>query len=224
MTEPKKSGMASVVGEDFSPMAAMGGVRGIIEACAPALLFIIIFSITGETIPSVIAAVAAVGVALVARLIQRIDLTPAIGGALGVAVSAIWAIRSGEASKYFVLGLWTNGAYAAAFIISILVTWPLLGVLVAFFRSEDQSWRTDPAQRPMKKRYYIATWLWAGLFLARLLVQLPLYLNDQVEALGIARLVMGPFMFALVAWATWMLVRRPGEKILPQKKASEADN
>lgn len=223
MTEPKR-GLASVVGDDFSVVQAMGGVRGMIEACAPALLFIVIFAITGTTVPSVIAAVATVVVLLLVRIVQRIDVTPALGGALGVAVSAIWAWRSGDASKYFELGLWTNAGYGLAFLLSILATWPLMGVLVSFFRSEDQSWRTDEQKKPLKRRYYAATWLWVGVFGLRLAVQLPLYLANQVEALGIARLVMGPFLFALAAWATWMMVRRPGERIVVGHEKTDAQD
>jgi len=52
-----------------------------------------------------------------------------------------------------------------------------------------------------------ATWLWAGLFALRLLVQLPLYLAGAVVALGVARTAMGLPLFALGLWLTWLLVR-----------------
>jgi hypothetical protein len=53
-----------------------------------------------------------------------------------------------------------------------------------------------------------ATWLWAGLFLLRLLIQLPLYLAGAVVALGVARTALGLPVFGLGLWLTWLLVRR----------------
>lgn len=211
----EKKGLGAVVAEDFSVWQAVGGVRGLTETVLPSILFVIVFTATGETVAAVAAAVGVVALSLVVRIIQRIDLSPALGGALGVAISALWAWRSGDAANYFAIGLWTNGAYLTVLLASILARWPLIGVAVALLRGENQSWRTDPAQQTRRRRYYAATWLWVGLFGARLAVQLPLYLaEDQVGALGVARVIMGPFLFALVAWFTWMLCREPSTQIV----------
>lgn len=69
-----------------------------------------------------------------------------------------------------------------------------------------RTWRSD---RTLMRRYTAATWLWIGLFAARLAVQVPLYLDGDVGWLGTARLVMGIPLWALVLWLTWILVRRP---------------
>ncbi|MFE6235623.1 DUF3159 domain-containing protein [Cellulosimicrobium sp. NPDC057862] len=69
-----------------------------------------------------------------------------------------------------------------------------------------RTWRSD---RALMRRYTAATWLWIGLFAARLAVQVPLYLDGDVGWLGTARLVMGIPLWALVLWLTWILVRRP---------------
>ena len=50
--------------------------------------------------------------------------------------------------------------------------------------------------------------MWAGLFLLRLLVQLPLYLTESVVALGVVKTAMGLPLFAVGLWLTWLLVRR----------------
>jgi hypothetical protein len=49
--------------------------------------------------------------------------------------------------------------------------------------------------------------MWAGLFIVRLLVQLPLYAASAVVALGIARTAMGLPLFGLGLWLTWRMVR-----------------
>lgn len=70
------------------------------------------------------------------------------------------------------------------------------------------AWRSD---RFRMRRYLWASWLWVGLFAARLAVQVPLYRSGSVGWLGTARLVMGLPLWALVLWLTWVLVRTPHE-------------
>jgi hypothetical protein len=55
--------------------------------------------------------------------------------------------------------------------------------------------------------FTVATLLWVGLFAARLLVQYPLYLVNNLGALGVARLIMGLPLYAAVLWLNWLLVR-----------------
>lgn len=206
----KGTGLAQLASEDFSLLAAMGGPRGIAEAIVPSLLFLIAYIVTEDMGPAIWAGVGSAAVLLIIRLVQRIDLTPALGGAFAVAVSAIWAWRTGVASNWFIWGIIANGAYLAALLVSIAARWPLIGVIVAALRGQGQEWRSQP---DLRRRYYLATWLWCGLFALRLIVKLPLYLADNVRVLGIASLAMGPFLFAIVAWMTWMICRKPSDTI-----------
>ena len=206
--QPKHTGLNSVIAEEFDVWQALGGVRGLIETAAPGLVFIVVYVVSGELTPSIIAPVALSAACILLRLIQRIDVTPALGGLAGIAISAIWAWRSGEASNFFGMGLITNAAYLGGLLLSLAVRWPALGLLIGALRGDITSWRRDPALIGTKKAYWRITWLWCGLFAARLLVQAPLYSADSTTALGIARLVMGPFLFAFVAWLSWMMVRR----------------
>ena len=70
------------------------------------------------------------------------------------------------------------------------------------------------------RRYVMATWLWAGLFAARLAVQVPLLLDDAVGWLGTAKLLMGVPLFAVVIWLTWLMVREPEELREPASAGS----
>ena len=210
----RHSRMSQLAGPDFSVAEAVGGVRGLVESIAPGLVFVVVFLATGqELMPPLIASLAVAVVLVVARLIGGTPITQALGGTIGVAIGVLWAWRSGEAQDYFVFGLWTNAAYAVALLVSVLVRWPIVGVVVALLRQEGFSWRTDPALRPRLRRYTVATWLWIALFLVRLAVQVPLYLTAATAWLGTARLVMGVPLWALVLWFTWLLVReRPVER------------
>lgn len=202
--EPKRQGMGAIVSDDFNLMDAVGGLRGIGEAIVPTLVFLIMYIVTGNLAPALIVALVSSGLLIVLRLLQRIDVSPALGGLFAIALSAFIAWRSGEASDFFLWGLVVNVAYGAAMLISILVRWPLIGVLVGAIRGEMTAWRNRPSEL---RRYTLVTWMWAGLFAARAGVQIPLYLADATEALGIARLIMGMPLFALVAWFSWLLLR-----------------
>ncbi|MFH5823049.1 DUF3159 domain-containing protein [Georgenia sp. AZ-5] len=206
----RTGGVQQILGEDFSVAQAVGGVRGLAEAVAPGLVFVVVFIATGALIPPLVASLAVAVAAMVVRLVQRTPVTQAAGGLVGVVIGVVWAWRSGEAQDYFAWGLWTNAAYAVALVLALLLRWPVVGVVVSLLRGQDFSWRTDPAQRARRSRYVLATWLWVVMFLLRLVVQVPLYLQAEVAWLGTARLVMGLPLWALTLWATWVLVRERG--------------
>jgi hypothetical protein len=121
-----------------------------------------------------------------------------------VAFAAFIARQSGRAENFFLSGLLANAAYATAFLVSIAIKRPLVGVIVSQLDGEGNAWRSDPVR---VRAFVRATWLWAGLFLLRLLVQLPLYLAGAVVALGVARTAMGLPLFALGLWLAWLIVR-----------------
>ena len=85
-----------------------------------------------------------------------------------------------------------------------MVGWPIIGVVLGPILGENFLWRKDPAR---KKMYAQASWLWVGLFGARLLVQYPLYRSGNVNLLGTARLIMGYPLFFATGWATWLIIK-----------------
>jgi hypothetical protein len=199
-------GLRALTASDFSLAEATGGVRGLVESVAPGLLFVVVYLVTRELTPALVAASAVTVLAVIVRLVQRTPVTQAVSGAVGVGIGVFWAARSGQAQDYFVVGLWTNAGYLAACLVSVLVGWPLVGLVVGLLKSEGTAWRRD---RALKLRYSLATWLWVALFGVRLAVQLPLYLGAEVGWLGTARLAMGVPLWALTLWVTWLLVRTP---------------
>ncbi|WP_265521389.1 DUF3159 domain-containing protein [Oerskovia flava] len=226
-------GVRALTAERFSLAETIGGVRGLVESVAPGLVFVVVYTVTRELSPALWSSVAVALVAVGARLVQRTPMTQAFGGLLGVGIGVLWAWRSGEAQDYFAWGLWVNAIYLVAMLVSILVRWPVVGLVVEALRSGwsggsgevpeggvvaalrrwAATWREDPVRM---RRYAVATWLWVGMFAVRLAVQLPLYLQAEVGWLGTARLVMGIPLWAFVLWLTWVLVRRPHQATQPQ--------
>lgn len=209
--EPGKAplrGMRALTGDEFSFADAIGGVRGLVESTAPGLVFVVVFVLTDDLTPALLASLALALAAVVVRLFQRTPITQAFSGMLGIAVGVAWAWWSGRAQDFFAGGLVANAGYLAAMLISIVARWPVVGVVVGLLRGEDTGWRTDPKRAHERRRFVWATWVMAAVFALRLAVQVPLYLagEDAVAALGTAKLAMGLPLFALGLWVTWLLV------------------
>lgn len=188
-----------------SVISAVGGTFGIIESVLPSLAFVSLLSITKNTTIAVITAVSISAAFLLVSILKRKPLTQAFAGALGIAISAFLPLREGgHAADYFIQGFLTNSIYLLALLASIAIRFPLIGVLVGLLIGKGTAWRKNKGQY---RRFQVATLLWVGLFGARLLVQVPLYFANQLEALGLFRIVMGVPLYALCLWLTWLLVR-----------------
>ena len=213
----EKSGLGAIArderltGRDL--LGAVGGIRGILEALLPGLVFLVVYSVLtsfsgwetqAALVPSLAASVGLAVVFTVVRIVTKGQPTQAIAGLVGVLASAALALWTGNARDNYVLGFFTNAAYALALLISLLVRWPAIGLIVGFLMGDGLSWRED------KRKYRAAQFLtlvWIGLFVARLVVQVPFYLVDNVEALGATRLLMGVPLYALVLVFSWLVVR-----------------
>lgn len=204
----KRSGIASVTpGETPSGRAllsAMGGIRGLIESILPGLAFLIVFTVTGLLLPSVLVPLGISVIFVIARVIARQPFTSALAGVVGIGLSAGLALITGRAADNFVLGFVINGAFLVALLISIAVRWPLVGIVVSIATSEGGQWRADRAKFRVA---VIATALWSGLFALRLAVELPLWFTGQAAALAALKLVLGVPVYAALLWVTWLLVR-----------------
>lgn len=183
--------------------AAVGKTRGVIEALLPGLGFLLVYTLTQNLVWSVSAPlVVAVGFIL-ARFLQKSPVMPAVAGLVGIGASAGVALWSGRAEDNFILGFVVNGLWVLGLLVSLAVRRPLVGVFAGVLVGDDQ-WRGDPATRLVATS---ATWLWVGVFSARLAVQLPLYFAGEVSALALAKLLMGIPLYAAALWFTWLLMR-----------------
>ena len=196
------------VEEQKDLLSELGGPQGIADSSIPGLAFVIVYTIFGNDIQlSGIVAVGLGAVIAAIRLVRGEQLRFAFSGFIGVAIAAFIASRSGKAEDFFLPGLLFNAGYALAYLVSILIRWPLIGVLVGPLIGEGMSWRKDPEKVAL---YSKASWIWFGMFIVRLAVQLPLYLAGAVVALGVAKTAMGLPIFALTLWLTYLLLKGGG--------------
>lgn len=205
----KRLGVSSTEGklslDGKSVLEGMGGKLGIAETILPSVLFGSSFAITGQALIAVSLAGGTSALFIVYRLITRRSASSALVGALAVGFAAWLALREGgQAVDYFIPGFITNAVYAIALLVSILVRWPLIGVLVELLRGQGTLWRKD---RKIVTVYSLVTGLWVGFFSLRLAVQVPLYVSGSAELLAAARVAMGPPLYAGVILVTWLILR-----------------
>ncbi|GAA3639479.1 DUF3159 domain-containing protein [Kineosporia mesophila] len=207
----------AAVAAEFDLKKSIGGPRGVIESVLPYAVFSLVFAITNELRPSVIAACVPLAVLIVWRLIAREPLTQVFSGVIGIAIGAYVASKTGRASDFFLPSILKNAASAAGAIISALVRWPIVGIFVGPITGEMFEWRKHPAR---SRVYVLATWIFAALFLVRLAVQIPLWLADETALLGtLNATVLGLPLFALALWLMWLVLRsvpvvKPAEPVI----------
>lgn len=194
-------------------IASVGGPRGIVETVLPGFVFVMVYALSLELSWALIASIGLGVLFMIVRLAKKSSLMQAASGLIGILICAFAARATGEAKDYYVPGFFIGAGYLLALLISIIVRWPLAGVLFGFIRNEGTAWRTQPARL---RRYSVATWIIIGVFIARLAVQLPMYFADNVVALGLARALMGAPLYAAGLWFAW-LVSRPAKDIQPEQ-------
>jgi hypothetical protein len=192
-------------------LAAFGGKKGLIDSGVPALIFLVIFNIRKDLQEALIASLAISAVITIIRLATKSTIQHAVSGLIGTLICAWFANRSGEAVDLYIPKLLTNLGYGTVYLISILIRWPLLGVLLGPIVGENFSWRKDPARRAAYTR---ATWLWVGMFATRIVVQYPIYRSGNLNLLGTVNLAMGYPLFIATAYGSWLILKSvPSTKI-----------
>jgi hypothetical protein len=184
-------------------LAAIGGVRGLIESIVPGLGFLVTYTITQNLVPSVLAPLGLAVAFIVARVVTRQPVTTALAGAIGIGISAALALLTGNANDNFVPGFFINGGVVVVMLVSLAARRPFVGIIVGLLLGDDD-WRTNAAKLRVA---VVATILWTALSAVRLAVQVPLYLAGSTEALAATKLVMGVPLYAGLLWVTWLLVR-----------------
>lgn len=150
------------------------------------------------------AAVVAAAVVAAVRLAQGRKPRAVLFGLLGVAAAAGLALWTGRAEDFFLLQLVTNALSALVWAVSIVVRWPLLGLVVGGLLGQRTRWRRDP---DLVRGYQRASWAWVAQYVVRLALFVPLYLAGDVFWLGVTRSVVSPVLVVLSVLASWPLLR-----------------
>lgn len=194
----------------------LGGRAGAVDATVPVVAFVagwVVAGRVGSAFPinwgAGAAVVAGAGVAIW-RVLHGRRPRAVLFGLAGVVAAAGVALATGRASDFFLIQIVSNAGSALAWAISIVIRWPLLGVVVGGLLGQRTRWRRDP---DLLRGYQRASWAWVAQYVVRLAVFVPLWAADAVVLLGVARTVLSPALVGLSVLVSWPLLRTalPGD-------------
>ncbi len=182
----------------------ISGRVGIADGILPPLLFVLINNIWGVG-PAAIAGLGSAVAITGWRLSRGNPIRFAIAGLFGTLLAAILALRSGEAEDFFLPGIISGALTTAALVISIPAKRPLVAFTSWLTRGWPLDWYWHDRVRPAYSR---TTIIWALFFGARTFVQWRLFVDEEVEWLGVVRVALGWPALLLLLVATYWLGRR----------------
>lgn len=192
---------------DASLRELLGGRRGALDASVPPVAFAVGWLVSGRSIGWGAAAAVACGVVVgVVRLVKGHRIIAVLASVGVVAAASLIALYTGRAQDFFLIQLLLNIASALAWTVSILIRWPLLGVVVGAALGQKTRWRRDP---DLLRAYSRASWVWVlGQYTLRVLVYGVLWWTGWVLALTVARVALSwPLVTATLA-ASAVVLRR----------------
>jgi hypothetical protein len=184
---------------------ALGGRRGVVEGIVPTLGFTLVWITTHRLELALGVGGAGALVVLVIRLVQRSSIQYVVNAIFGIAIAAVFALRSGEAEDAFLPSIIYNAGYFCVLAFSALVRWPVIGFLVGSVTGDPTGWH---ASKPVVRLCSTLTWLLALPCLLRVLVYFPLWSAGEAGWLGIAKIALGwPLQLAALAGMGYVLAR-----------------
>jgi hypothetical protein len=199
---------------------ALGGRRGMVEGAVPTLGFTLIYLIGHNLRLGLSVGIGLAVLLLAVRLVQRQSVQFVVNSLVGIAIAAVFASRTGHAKDVFLPGILWNTAYAVVMVLSVLVRWPLVGLMLASVTGDITAWRQDPAIVRLCTKL---TLILALPCVVRVAVQYPLYVADRVGWLGVTKIALGwPLQVAALAAMAWLLARGRTPLVVPPE-VSEPD-
>ena len=184
---------------------ALGGRRGVVEGIVPTLGFTLVWILTHRLELALGVGGAGALVVLVVRLVQRSSIQYVVNAIIGIAIAAVFALRSGEAEDAFLPSIIYNAGYFVVLAFSALVRWPVIGFLVGSVTGDPTGWH---ASKQVVRLCSTLTWLLALPCLLRVLVYFPLWSAGEAGWLGIAKIALGwPLQLAALAAMGYVLAR-----------------
>lgn len=203
-SEPTTKGGANAEPESLAKL--LGGWRASADATLPPVAFVVGWWLSGHSVGWGAVAAIVVGLAFaVYRMVRGEQPRAVLIGLLGVAVAAAVALYTGRAADFFLARIAVNAASALAWAVSIVIRWPLLGVVIGSVLRQGRHWRRDPA---LVRAYSFASWIWVLMYAMRVVVLGVLYLADTVVGLGAVQVLLGwPVLMICLVISGWVFYR-----------------
>lgn len=201
---------------------AMGGWRGSIESALPTVVFTAVYLPTKNLKFAIIASAVVATLFLLWRLKDKTTTQYVLNAFFGIAIGALFVVRAAnsggtvneQALAYFQPGILLNAVYGGLMLVSVLLGWPLLGIMIGAVTGNPTGWRTEQGIRKLCSKL---TLILALPCLLRVLVQGSIYLaatrnlidqNQAIAWLGTLRILMGwPLQITALVTMGWLLSR-----------------
>lgn len=197
---------------EFDLLAAVGGIRGLLESTLPGLIFVVAYAVTHDLKYPLGASLSVAVLFMGLRMLSKKSLTYALSGALGVGIGVAWAWFSGKGENFFSWGLITGSIYGSVIILANLLGFPVASMAVSAIWNLPWKWWHNKqyiAEKNLEKLVkatLLVSWIWASLFVVRVGLQLPFWLSGNITVLGILKLILGLPPFVLCAWLSWVIL------------------
>lgn len=191
--------------KSLSLFSAVGGWRTVAEGVASRALFLVAYLLTGQVLTSSLIAVGGVCVFAVVRLWTARKFWQPVIGLLVVGTSALLAGSTGQAVDFYLTAVLLQAGGFVVFLVSMVVRWPVIGLVMGTVRGEGNAWRRDRRQR---RRYYVCTAMFLAKFAIGTAALVPLYVAGAVIPLAIAATLLGGAPAAGVCvYLCWRILR-----------------
>jgi hypothetical protein len=184
----------------------LGGRRAALDATLGPVAFGLGFAAGGHSVGVGVIAAMTVSLLLTGWRLRQGDRPRAVlVGLLGVVLAALIALYTGDAVNFFLPRIATNAFSALAWLVSIVLRRPLLGVVVGAVLGQKTTWRHDP---DLLRAYSRASWAWVGQYVTRLVVWTPLWWAGLTGALTVATIALTWPLIAACLAVSWWIMRR----------------
>lgn len=193
---------------------AVTGKVGLLDTVLPPVLFLLLNGLAGFTAAMTGALGLSVLIALL-RLRRGQSLVYALGGMGSVGLAVALALLLGRSEGFFLPGIVNGGLTVALALVSLLIRKPMVAWTSYLARRWPLDWYWHERVRPA---YTEVTVVWLAFFAVRLLWQVTLYQNNNVDQLAFVNTLTGwPAIIALLVFSylygTWRLARLGGPSV-----------
>ena len=185
-----------------------------LDAIIPPLIFVIINGYFGLSIAIIVSLVIAL-IFFIYRVVSKQSFSYALFGLVGILLAGGFAFVANNATNFFLPDIITNGFILLLSIGSLIINKPIAAYLSHLTRGWTLAWfwRKDiiPAYREV-------TYMWTAFFLIRTIIQVVLFIGNDVNALLWTSTIMGlPATFLILTisyvYGIWRLKQLGGPGI-----------
>jgi hypothetical protein len=195
-----------------SLITSIGGKWGLVESAIPPMSFSLSFGAYKNVYLSVGLALSLTLLVAIGQVIRKRPIMNAFASFLGVGLAAWLATNGGadgaSARDFFLKDFAVNGVWIVGLLVSVAIGRPAFGYLAHALSDVPDNWRTV---KTVRAKMSLMTVFWVVLFATRLLVELPLYLANDVVMLGYVKTALGLPFFALWITLSWLITAKPAK-------------